>query len=219
MKRSQTILREKLRKSWRPFNLAPLSVAVAGLVLAGCGEEAQPQISAEVFKNLSDCINQNPELAAECQSAYQNALAEAAKTAPKYNSAADCNAEFGAGQCIQSPGTNWFMPMMAGYMFGKMMNSGRPSYSNVPVFTPKNPNNRNYGSWTTADGYSYGKAGSNSRVVLDNNALKSKPATTRTISRGGFGSTVEAKSNWGSKESSRSYSSGKSSSSSRSWGG
>ncbi|MGL6117921.1 DUF1190 domain-containing protein, partial [Plesiomonas sp.] len=53
----------------------------------------------------------------------------------------------------------------------------------------------------------------------DNNALKSKPATTRTISRGGFGSTVEAKSNWGSKESSRSYSSGKSSSSSRSWGG
>ncbi|MDA1380130.1 DUF1190 domain-containing protein [Plesiomonas shigelloides subsp. oncorhynchi] len=173
MKRSQNILREKLRKTWRPFKLAPLTVAVSSMVLAGCGDEAQPQVSAEVFKNLSECINQNPTLAAECQTAYQNALAEAAKTAPRYNSESDCVAEFGAGQCVQSPGTGWFMPMMAGYMFGKLMNSGRPSYSNVPVFIPKDQRNPNYGKWTTSTGYSYGNAGtSNRNVTLDNNALK-----------------------------------------------
>lgn len=233
MKRSQNILREKLRKTWRPFKLAPLTVAVSSMVLAGCGDEAQPQVSAEVFKNLSECINQNPTLAAECQTAYQNALAEAAKTAPRYNSESDCVAEFGAGQCVQSPGTGWFMPMMAGYMFGKLMNSGRPSYSNVPVFIPKDQRNPNYGKWTTSTGYSYGNAStSNRNVTLDNNALKEKPAATRTLSRGGFGSTVEAKSSWDKRDDRSSGSSGgsgwsssssrKSSysgSSSRSWGG
>ncbi|MGL4268210.1 MAG: DUF1190 domain-containing protein [Plesiomonas sp.] len=233
MKRSQNILREQLRKTWRPFKLAPLTVAVSSMVLAGCGDEAQPQVSAEVFKNLSECINQNPTLAAECQTAYQNALAEAAKTAPRYNTESDCVSEFGAGQCVQSPGTGWFMPMMAGYMFGKLMNSGRPSYSNVPVFIPKDPRNPSYGKWTTSTGYSYGNAGtSNRNVTLDNNALKQKPAATRTLSRGGFGSTVEAKSSWDKRDdrssggsggngwsSSSSHKSSYSGSSSRSWGG
>jgi uncharacterized protein YgiB involved in biofilm formation len=41
--------------------------------------------------------------AAECTTAYNNALKEAERTAPKYASREDCVAEFGEGQCQQAP--------------------------------------------------------------------------------------------------------------------
>ncbi|VUC74879.1 lipoprotein [Salmonella sp. NCTC 11881] len=71
---------------------------------------------------------------AECTTAYNNALKEAERTAPKYATREDCVAEFGEGQCQQAPaqagmapenqaqaqqssGSFW-MPLMAGYMMG-----------------------------------------------------------------------------------------------------
>jgi uncharacterized protein YgiB involved in biofilm formation len=77
--------------------------------------------------------------AAECTTAYTNALKEAERTAPKYASREDCVAEFGEGQCqqnaaqagtapenqaqAQSSGSFW-MPLMAGYMMGRLMGGG-----------------------------------------------------------------------------------------------
>ena len=69
---------------------------------------------------------------AECTTAYNNALKEAERTAPKYATREDCVAEFGEGQCQQAPaqagmapenqaqaqqssGSFW-MPLMAGYI-------------------------------------------------------------------------------------------------------
>ncbi len=40
---------------------------------------------------------------AECTTAYNNALKEAERTAPKYATREDCVAEFGEGQCQQAP--------------------------------------------------------------------------------------------------------------------
>lgn len=199
MKRSRQVITQKMCKSWRQ---ATPAVTVAAIVLvSGCSDNAKEM---NIYSSAADCINDNPQYAEQCRAAYQDSLEDAASTAPKYKTRADCILEFGEEMCVKSPQNNWFMPAMAGFMFGQMMNNR--SYQQQPVFTSTNPRSRNYGGWTSSDGYSYGKQSATSKVYVPTQQLKKKPAVTRTISRGGFGSKAAAKSSW-------------SRSSSKSWGG
>lgn len=75
---------------------------------------------------------------------------EAERTAPKYATREDCVAEFGEGQCQQTParagvalkncaqaqssGSFW-MPLMAGYMMGRLMGGGMAQQQ--PLFSSK----------------------------------------------------------------------------------
>lgn len=197
MKRSRQVIMAQMRKSWRVTTPA---VTVAAIVLVtGCSDNKEMSI----YSSVDDCINENPEHSAQCRAAYQDALATADSTAPKYRSRAECGAEFGSDSCVQSSQNNWFMPAMAGFMFGQIINNR--SY-NQPLFSSTNPRSRYYGGWASSDGYSYGKKAGRSKVLVPSEHLKAKPAVTRTISRGGFGSKAAAKSSW-------------SRSSSKSWGG
>ena len=95
-------------------------------MLAGC-EKSDETVS--LSQNADDCSAANPDKSAECTTAYNNALKEAERTAPKYATREDCVAEFGEGQyqqwhqrgtaqknqaqAQQSSGSFW-MPLMAG---------------------------------------------------------------------------------------------------------
>jgi len=207
MKRSKQVVLASMRKNWRTFSVTPITVAFAGAVLSGCSDNSS---DASIYQGLDDCIDDNPNYSSECQAAYQNALEEAERTAPKYQTQNDCVSEFGANACVQSSSNNWFMPAMAGFMFGRMMDNNRGYYSQ-PMFRSYYPGSIFYDRWTTADGYDYGKSSyKKSKVRVSKDQMKPKPTVNRTISRGGFGSTVSAKSSW---------SSSKSSSGSKSWGG
>lgn len=187
----------------------PAGAAIAGSVLLSACGQSDPDVL--VYQSPEDCSNANPEQAEQCQAAYQQALAESADTAPKYNRQHDCEADFGGGNCVpyQYQGNSWFMPAMAGFMFGRMLDRDR--YIHHPVYTSYNPYSPYYGHWTTAGGYRMGKASYGKRMPVSREALQSKPKVTRTISRGGFGSSAQAKSSWSSSK--------KSSSRSRGWGG
>ncbi len=188
----------------------PVGGAIAGSVLlSACG---QSDAEVQVYQSADDCSNSNPELAEQCQAAYQQALAESADTAPKYDRRSDCEADFGGGSCTpyQYQGNSWFMPAMAGFMFGRMLDGNR--YSHTPVYSSRNPYSPYYGQWSTANGHRLGKASYGKRMSVGKEALAPKPKVTRTISRGGFGSTAQAKSSWKSSKSS-------SRSGSRGWGG
>jgi uncharacterized protein YgiB involved in biofilm formation len=207
MKRTKNINLTRMKKNSRRCLLGTISVAIAGITFSGCSDTRE----ADIYKDKAECINQNPSYTADCEAAYEQSLATATETAPKYKSLEECWAEFGANVCTNyqsSSGNSWFMPAMAGFMFARVMDSGR-RYDNQPVFTSTRRNSPLYGSWVTSDGYSYGSNYSR-RVTVDSKAFQPKPKVTRTISRGGFGSTVAAKSSWSS--SSRSGSKG-------SWGG
>ncbi|KLV09816.1 MULTISPECIES: DUF1190 family protein [Photobacterium] len=205
MKRSKNVVLASMRKNWRPASAVPVTVAFASFALSGCSDNGQ---EATIYETLKDCESDNPSYTQECKAAYQNALDEAARTAPKYNSRYDCESEFGANACVQSQSNNWFMPAMAGFMFGRMMDRDRGYYSQ-PMFSSYYPGSTFYNRWTTADGYDYGNSRyKKSKVIVSRDHMKPKPTVTRTISRGGFGSTVAAKSSWSS-----------SSRSSGSWGG
>lgn len=151
MKRTKNINQETFRKSWRSYRLAPVALAVSAVfMLAGC-EKTDETVS--LYQNADDCSQANPSQSAECTTAYNTALQEAVKTAPKYATREDCVAEFGESQCTQAPaqagmvptsssettaaapqqsGSMW-MPLMAGYMMGRMMGGG----ASQPLFTSK----------------------------------------------------------------------------------
>ncbi|VEA70220.1 Protein of uncharacterised function (DUF1190) [Serratia rubidaea] len=127
MKRTKNINQETFRKSWRSYRMAPVALAISAVfMLAGC-EKSDETVS--LYQNADDCSRANPSMSEQCTTAYNNALKEAEKTAPKYASREDCVAEFGEAQCTQAPaqagmaaesqssGSFW-MPLMAGYMMG-----------------------------------------------------------------------------------------------------
>ncbi|CAG21924.1 DUF1190 family protein [Photobacterium profundum] len=207
MKRSNQVVLASMRKNWRTFTVAPVTVAFAG-VLSGCTDNSS---EASIYQGLNDCVDDNPSYTSECQAAYQNALAEAERTAPKYQTQYDCSAEFGNNACVQSQQNNWFMPAMAGFMFSRMINNNNRGYYSQPMFRSSYPGSIFYDRWTTADGNDYGRSSyKKTKVRVSKDQMKPKATVNRTISRGGFGSTVSAKSSWNSS---------KSSSGSKGWGG
>ena len=101
MKRTKNIKHASFRKSWSARHLTPVALAVTAVfMLAGC-EQSDETVS--LYQNADDCSAANPSKSAECTTAYNNALKEAERTAPKYASREDCVAEFGEGQCQQAP--------------------------------------------------------------------------------------------------------------------
>lgn len=234
MKRTKNINQETFRKSWRSYRVAPVALAISTVfILSGC-EKADETVS--LYQNADDCSRANPSISEQCTTAYNNALKEAEKTAPKYATREDCVAEFGESQCTQAPVTtaattaasttapaqagmvaesqssgSFWMPLMAGYMMGRMM--GGSSYAQQPLFTSKNGASPANGKFVDATGKSYGPATAGGRTMtVPKTAMAPKPAVTNTITRGGFGESVA-------KQSSMQRSSATSNSRSRSTGG
>ena len=190
MKRSKHIHLDLMRKgSRRPFVMRSLATAIAAVTLSACGS----QEDVAVVNSVEECSANTKLSRQECEAAYQKALAEADRTGPKYRNNRNCEAEFGPGQCRRNSG-GVFMPLMAGFMVGQLLSSGNNSYN--PVYRYNNRLSSNYNRIMTADGGIIGKAGQRSYRV-DSDAVKRKPRTTRTISRGGFGAIASAKSSWG----------------------
>ncbi|MBP2195200.1 DUF1190 family protein [Pantoea cypripedii] len=198
MKRTKNIRHAAFRKSWQARHLTPVALAVTAVfMLAGC-EQSDETVS--LYQNADDCAKANPSQSAQCTTAYNNAKKEAERTAPKYATREDCVAEFGENQCQQAPaqaGTNaeaqqsgsFWMPLMAGYMMGRMMGGGA-GFAQQPLFSPKTPNSPANGQFVDASGKNYGTATSGRTMNVPKTAMAPKPATTSTITRGGFGETV-----------------------------
>jgi len=203
MKRTKNINHAMFRKSWGARHLTPVALAVTAVfMLAGCEQNDE---TVKMYQNADDCSSANPGKSAECKATYDNALKEAARTAPKYASREDCVAEFGEGQCQQAPaqagvatenqaqaqqsGGSFWMPLMAGYMMGRLMGGGA-GYAQQPLFSSKNPASPAYGQYTDASGKSYGAAQPGRSPTVSKTAMAPKPATTSTVTRGGFGESV-----------------------------
>ena len=193
MKRTRNIDLGAMRKQYDlpRARLLPLAIATI-LAVPGCSQE--PQQQALIFKSIAECKARLPGSPEVCEQAYAEAQLEAERTAPRYNSMSDCESEFGRGHCrnYSHSGSSWVIPAIAGFMIGNY--AGRQAYQ--PVFTGWG---NMYGGWYGADGVRYGST-SSSRVLVGERAFKAKRTTTRTISRGGFGSTVVAKT-WSSSSS------------------
>jgi uncharacterized protein YgiB involved in biofilm formation len=93
------------------------------IVLQGCDDKEK------AFKDEQECLKTNS--AEKCRQAFNQSQAMHAASAPKFMSREDCEKQFGVGKCTGTPpdsreasGGGMFMPMMAGFMMGKMMGGG-----------------------------------------------------------------------------------------------
>lgn len=197
MKRTPTINLATFRKSWRSSKIAPAAIAISAVFMLSACEKSDDKVA--LYQNADDCSKANPSNSAQCSKAFTEAKAEAAKTAPKYANRAECVAEFGENQCTQAPaqagmnaesqsGGSMWMPLMAGFMMGRMMSGG--GYAQQPLFTSKSAASPANGKFVDASGKSYGPATTGRSMSVPPSAMAPKPATTSTVTRGGFGESV-----------------------------
>ncbi|WP_018983072.1 DUF1190 family protein [Salinimonas chungwhensis] len=192
-KRTKQINLSRMRKS---VAVKPLAVGVAGMFLSACTDNRQ---QADIYTSVEDCTSANPDATQECQAAYQQAVEEAARTSPKFSTVSDCEYEFGDNQCRQVSTDNgsFFMPFMAGYMVSQLLSPR--SYYSQPLFTSSSRYSPFRSRWVTADGHIFSGDVRKRNYRVNSSTFKPKPTVSRTISRGGFGSSVRAKSAWGSR--------------------
>ncbi|HEX4182500.1 MAG TPA: DUF1190 domain-containing protein [Caulobacteraceae bacterium] len=117
------------RSAYVGFSILTLSAAA----LAGCEQrDDQPKI----YNSLAACRADHPGQA--CDDAWQASVGEHDRTAPRFDSKAQCEAQYGVGHCETREGGSVFMPLMAGFILGQMMNGGgygyRGGYVGHPVF-------------------------------------------------------------------------------------
>ncbi|WP_126174220.1 DUF1190 domain-containing protein [Altericroceibacterium xinjiangense] len=169
--------------------LALGSIAAAGMSLGLSGCEDQPAEPLR-FSSVEQCITAGYERPF-CESSQQAALAEYRETAPRYTTAAECEAEWGAAGCERPPGGgSVFMPLLTGFLVGQALNQG---------------GNRSY--------YNYGGAGYYGSPIYRNRtgqAVTLTPGTglappkatpvnvgTTTVARSGFGGRGMARGGYG----------------------
>lgn len=167
-------------------SLALGGLAAASVGLAGC-EPAPPEDVK--FTSVQECVSSG--FGQEfCDTQYQRALAAHAENAPKFDSRAACEAEWGVGDCrpqATSSGGSVFMPFMAGYLLSSAMQSAY--YRNDRDYW--------YGGGSLSGGRYTGTPIYRSRTGGDVTITKSAPGkpaavkpvniNTRTAARSGFG--------------------------------
>ncbi|MEC8623029.1 MAG: DUF1190 domain-containing protein [Pseudomonadota bacterium] len=167
-------------------NVYKTAVIASGvLVLTAC-EEAK--IDGAVYESLGQCVADINMTRSECEKNFTLAKKQHATVAPKFESASQCEAEFGANKCeksgqLSSNGTSMFMPMMMGYMMGSMM-SGRGYGFAQPLYKTR----RDPGTFRTADNRSAGTR--TGQTKLSKSAASRPTPKMSRRSRGGFGSTA-----------------------------
>jgi uncharacterized protein YgiB involved in biofilm formation len=167
----------------RSRSIALVMMGAGGIVLTACDE---PQVDANVFRDVEQCIDQPGASRAACEEAYGVAAAQHAAVAPKYADEADCETDFGAGQCETAPyqtqsGGSVFMPLMMGYMMGSMLGGGRGGFGAQPLYRSADAP----GTFRTADNQSVGTTTGATKVAQS--ATARPTVKTSTVSRGGFG--------------------------------
>ncbi len=172
-------------KRSRSLTLALMSATA--MTLAACDNPEE----VAVFENAQQCATQEGFDIKACEANMKQAREEHVRVAPKYTSIADCEADFGAGQCEDAPqrttsGGSVFMPLMMGYMMGNMMAGRTSNVATQPLYRSKDdPSN-----FRTGDNQKVsGKTGIS---TVSGQVARAPSTKTSTIRRGGFGSAARS---------------------------
>lgn len=180
-----------------------LSLVLMGSLMfgmQGCSENKQEE-SFSVFTSMSECVNSGIFSEEECRSFAVDAV----KQSPRFATQQECEQQFGEGQCaapqvasgegqssIQPHSGSMWMPMLMGFMAGRMLSGGNYYQSSQPLYRDtKAPAGEK--SFRTAGGETVkpnaaGKVTNPSAKIRQSLSHNAKPATARTgvKSSGGF---------------------------------
>ncbi|ENM5724459.1 DUF1190 domain-containing protein [Vibrio mimicus] len=145
----------------------------------------EPKTEGYIFKDDEHCKNSNPEMAEQCDIAYQDALARAELNAPKYSSSQSCQSEF-SDDCYYSSSYNSYIPRMNSFFYTNDLSGlkqTQKTYFSEPLY-------RYRSGYYSGSGTSYGtKIGQS--MSMNTDSIKSSSGTIgKVMSRGGFGQSI-----------------------------
>ena len=196
MKRSRQINLNKMRKlpDLSAAQLAKVSIILGGsYMLTGCDST-----DALVYRSVAECELDNPLNLQHCELAYQHALNDWQRTAPRFLNMSDCEYDFGYNGCELR--SSYFYPLMAGFMLGS--NPLDDDDFDLDFYSPKalgrSKSTSSYNKWVGADGTLFGSA-DRRKMNVDKSSFRPLKGSSRTIGRGGFGKTISSRSSssWG----------------------
>lgn len=171
-----------------------------GLIAGGVAWMAWPKAETGMMLYArSDCARVDKVELSQCQSAYDQAVADHQRLAPRFDSQYQCDEQF--GNCVQAPDSAlYWIPPMAAFLLGYRARdddddaSGGGYYGGyrytgaLPLYRERSGDYLNPKGDYVGSGYGKvtGKAGN-----------PSPPARAITISRSGFGSVAGARSSFG----------------------
>ena len=126
---------KRKRSGYVGFSLMTVSAALIGCERPdpdppqrpGPTEASASETAPVAYASLEECRAQNS--ASECEAAFQQARSEHEQTAPRFADQTQCEQEWGEGNCESRPdqtrsGGSVFVPILAGFMLGRMMGGG-----------------------------------------------------------------------------------------------
>lgn len=173
------------------LRLTLMAVAVpAGLAACGSGEP-----TGVVLDSIEDCRAQQVDVA-QCEAAYNNARAEHARVAPRFDDRVQCSEDFGQCEAVQENGHTSFIPPMGGFLLGYALGGGfsNNGYRGVAGGMPLYRDYRGRYINPNGDMVSRGPG-----TVTGKRGAIAPPARAITVSRSGFGSSSAARSSFGSR--------------------
>lgn len=170
----------------------------APLLLIACSQEPDVQTAEGLFTSVEACVDktQNPYM---CKQAFDQAKLQAAEAAPKFASVAECESQFGQGQCgtQQATGGHSFIgPLMTGFFLSQMLNGRNAGLAPGPAGAPP-PAGTTKGqpAFRTAhnDWLKPGPSAAGGAATALTR-VDAQPDRAMTVRRGGFGATSASRS-------------------------
>ena len=193
-------MEKRMKRSQRVVLTTLTAAGVCAVQACGSGDWSDdPSVEASPFASVAECQSSGRVPADQCQTAYRQALANHDQAAPRFESQPLCEEQFGGGQCQQRMigGGNVWMPVLAGFMVGRMLDrQRRPYYSYGGLYRSRRNN-----VWYTggANGEPLHNTGSGWRAgasafgrPTSTPAVRSRSSVSR---RGGFG--ARSRGGWG----------------------
>jgi uncharacterized protein YgiB involved in biofilm formation len=172
----------------RSRNIALVAMGTSLLALTACDQKPQ-QTEAAVFETPEQCMEMRDFDTNDCEDKFYQARQMHQKVAPRYDTIADCEADFGAHQCEPTgahvrQGHSIYIPLMAGYLMGRI--AGGRTGPSQPLY--RSADDRS--AFRTADNRRIGS--STGLVRVAGRTISAPSAKTQTIKRGGFGASARA---------------------------
>lgn len=167
-----------------------LMAAAVPAALAGC--EPPPPTGA-VVTSVENCVATASMTLEQCQAARSEALAKHSQVAPRFQSAAECDQQFGNCTPVQENGQSFYIPPMTGFLIGYALGGG---FNRGYGYGGGAPLYREYrtGDYIKPSG---DVAANRPGTVTGARGNTATPARAITVSRSGFGSRSAARSSFG----------------------
>lgn len=194
----EMLVNSKRSKRSSKVALTTMAAIGGGAMLSACGgdpvapaanasQKEANQTEVQVFENVFACAKATGKTREECDTMRQEALAKADEEAPRFAALQDCEAQYGAGKCVEAgvneetrSGRGHFSPFVVAWF-------SRSNKASGPLF------NNKAGGYQSANGARLSFAGSPGKYTTSNRAFerqksvpKVKPAS-RLAAKGGFG--------------------------------